>query len=196
MAPSFSKLEPPSAAALRLIASIVLSLLVKETLSQADCEVLIRAIPILAPVPPETSCCSHSSITCNGTRIIEIMDIEEILQGFLPEDINLLDQLEKLFLINSGLKTEIPENITLLPKLRELVFEFTDVEGSLPSTLGRLTSLTEIRTYGNYMKGNIPESICDLPNIQFIYFGMSLQVFIYFKDITSSQDKFPRVLEI
>jgi hypothetical protein len=173
MAPRFSKLNPPSAAALRALAFLILALMAKGTLAQADCEVLIRTIPILTPVLPETSCCSHSSIVCVGDRITEIMDIEEILQGVIPDDINLLDELVKFHMINSALKSEIPENITLLPKLRELVFEFTDIEGSLPTTLGRLTELVEIRTYGNYMKGTLPESICDLPNVQYIYFGMT-----------------------
>ena len=113
---------------------------------------------------------------------------------YLPDEIELLSSLEKLYLygngINASLDDMLPTTLAELTNLRTLRMDFNflqgtiptsigmltsleildlgdnAISGTIPSELGMLTSLTELNLYRNFLTGSLPSEIGKLTSLK------------------------------
>ena len=102
----------------------------------------------------ENSCVSRLSSINNG------------LQGYIPDEIGDLTELESLELNNNGLTGSIPAEIGNLSKLVFLGLYNNQLSGSIPSSIGNLTELQFADLYRNQLTSSIPTEIGNLTKLR------------------------------
>ena len=110
-----------------------------------------------------------SGIKCgvNG-RVVEVDLHNTELLGFLPDDISMLDELQRLYLWSNQLYGKLPVSLGNLKYLTDLVLEENSFDGTIPPELGRLSQLTYLGLSYNKLVGAIPSSIGNLTKLSLL----------------------------
>lgn len=108
--------------------------------------------------------CLWFGIDCgNGDNVLEIVLLNNNLNGFIPGELAALVNLERLDLDQNDLLTEtIPGSLGLLATLRELSLEQDSIAGILPLNLFNARSLERLFLSDNEIEGEIPTQIANL----------------------------------
>ena len=91
------------------------------------------------------------------------------LTGDIPESIGYLGNLEWIDLSNNQLTGGIPENIGNIGNLERLYLNNNQLAGDIPESIGYLGNLERLSLNNNQLTGDIPESIGNLANLQWLY---------------------------
>mmetsp|Transcript_1760 Transcript_1760/g.2456 ORF Transcript_1760/g.2456 Transcript_1760/m.2456 type:complete len:740 (+) Transcript_1760:66-2285(+) len=131
-----------------------------------------------------------------GFRVVKVLNLTESgLQGPLPKQLLLLQDLEDLILPDNQISGAIPDELGYMDKLKTIQLERNKLTGTLPSSLRELQSLVSLDLHKNTLKGTIsndffqgwasieslglfeneftgtiPENIEDLKNLEYLYF--------------------------
>jgi len=107
--------------------------------------------------------CDWFGITCNNDQCVtEITFESNNVEGFIPPELEQLDNLEVLSLEQGGLARSIPSNLGTLSNLRILDLDFNQITGSIPEEIYSLTSLQQLDLNTNKLIGTISTSIGNL----------------------------------
>ena len=142
-----------------------------------DCEVLLRARPVLAgSVPaalnwsPERPITEWAGVRVDGTpprvRGLELGGYDtRTANGRIPAILGQLTQLRELaFLGNLG--GTLPSELGELTNLRELRLAGSSLHGPIPPELGRLAQLEHLALRSAFLSGPIPPELGRLTNLQ------------------------------
>ena len=84
------------------------------------------------------------------------------LNGVLPPELGVLDELQRLVLRDIAIKGEIPGELGRLERLHTLVIFESTITGPIPPSLGNLRNLTGLYLNDNQLTGEIPSSLGNL----------------------------------
>ncbi len=109
--------------------------------------------------------------TWQGVEIInnQVVGIElgfNNLQGYLPETISNLENLQYLKLFFNQLTGELPGGIGLLKKLKVLDLNSNFMVGKIPNEIGELSQLEELLLSSNNFTGILPDSLSQLTQLK------------------------------
>jgi len=90
------------------------------------------------------------------------------LEGSIPPEIGMLNNLEFLWLSGSGVSGSIPPEIGLLNNLTTLVLDYNKLSGFIPPEIGNLTNLVELHLSENMLSGEIPTEIGNLYKLKYL----------------------------
>ncbi|KAK1436662.1 hypothetical protein QVD17_02444 [Tagetes erecta] len=113
-------------------------------------------------------CGDWVGITCNNSRVTQIVLTSAGLTGGLPGDIGQLTELEYLDLSYNDLGGTLTTEITKLVKLTNLILIGCNLIGTIPSNIGNLASLTDLSLNNNRFTGTIPASVGKLNNLYWL----------------------------
>lgn len=102
-------------------------------------------------------------------RALSINLTDNNLNGFIPEEIGLISNLEYLLLGNNKLTGKIPDSICQLIHLNIIDLDHNELEGYIPSDIGLLKKLVTFNVTDNHLNGSIPQSIGKLVNLETFY---------------------------
>ena len=111
----------------------------------------------------------------------ECYNIEETIEldlsstdvnGMIPPEIGDLVNLERVYLIGSGLFGEIPSEIGNLINIKDIRLYGNELTGNIPLEIGNLVNLEILWISSNQLTGNIPPEIGNLINL--FYLNLSL----------------------
>ncbi|KAH8969335.1 hypothetical protein BDL97_02G028300 [Sphagnum fallax] len=108
-------------------------------------------------------------IECNNDIIPRVITVDLLnynLMGILPEALNNLTALTKLWLNNNSLRGPIP-NLSALTNLQSLRLEDNILTGDIPTWLTSLPSLRELLLSNNSLAGPIPPALLKNTNLTF-----------------------------
>ena len=89
------------------------------------------------------------------------------LHGTIPTDIGWIPNLEEInFAQGFSLEGNLPPQIRLLENLKVLSLQGNRLSGSLPFQLVSLSSLEHVRMDNNLLTGGLPKKWCALTNLQ------------------------------
>ena len=112
------------------------------------------------PWKNRTTVCSRKYITCNTRGNVVILDLHNLgLTGIIPPEINMLKELESLYLFSNELYGRLPNEIGSLKYLKDLMVSENLFEGPLPVDIGNLSRLTYLGFSYNKLTGQLPSSI-------------------------------------
>ena len=148
----------------------------------SDCEVLLRARPVLAgSVPgalnwsPERPITEWDGVVVDGTppRVLTLMLPAYRANGRIPPDLHGLSQLRELDLSHLYLGGELPPELGQLAHLRVLRLAVSYIHGPIPPELGRLAQLEELTFWHTYLSGSIPSELAGLRRLRSLSFAYS-----------------------
>ncbi len=116
------------------------------------------------------------------------------LNGRIPDELSLLDELVVLHLGDNRLEGSIPPELGALAKLRTLKLENNGLTGAIPEEFGALRQLARLLLGGNELVGPIPGQIDTLANLEVLSLeGNSLTGSIPGPIGTAQTDGLPRL---
>ena len=148
----------------------------------SDCEVLLRARPVLAgSVPgalnwsPERPIAEWDGVVVGGTppRVVELTLPASRANGRIPPDLHGLSQLRELDLSHLYLGGELPPELGELKNLRVLRLAVSYIHGPIPPELGRLAQLEELSLWDTYLSGPIPAELGGMRQLKSLGLGRS-----------------------
>ncbi len=102
--------------------------------------------------------CNSRYITCDQQGRIEGLDFQFAnLNGYIPEEINQLVDLEYINLTFNYLDGVIPNGLSQMPKLEELSIRGNFLEGPLPKDISQLSKTVDIDLTQNTFKNADPK---------------------------------------
>jgi hypothetical protein len=97
---------------------------------------------------------------CNSSGTFTTLELEQNqLFGFLPTEIELLTDLNRVKLTKNTVRGSIPSEIENLDFLSFLDLSENEFGGTIPSTLSNMSALRHLDLYGNVFVGVIPQSL-------------------------------------
>lgn len=93
------------------------------------------------------------------------------LTGTIPTQIQLLSDLETLFLRGNEFNSEIPSEIGSLSKLKTLYLSDSEFTGNIPTELRQLKNLESLNLRRNNLIGNIPPELSELESLEYLDLG-------------------------
>ena len=108
--------------------------------------------------------CHHwTRIGCNddNTIITNLHLNHANLTGTIPNEISLLQNIQRLELYSNNIHGSIPPSLGKM-KLQYLYFHHTNISGSVPKALGELTHLQELLLDHTSLVGSVPDGVCAL----------------------------------
>jgi len=114
--------------------------------------------------------CEWYGLDCNNDYdVIEIDMHDNNLQGSIPSDLGLLNNLEYLRLSYNSLTGSIPSELGLLFNLYWLYLDRNSLTGFIPSELRLLANLEYLHLYSNSLTGSIPSELGLLTKLYWLY---------------------------
>lgn len=102
---------------------------------------------------------SWHGVHLQGDRVSAINMYDNGLNGYLPQDLEQLTQLQALEIWSSSLSGGIPEIFGQMPEFYQITLEECGLTGEIPSSLGNCPNLGRINLDNNNLTGSIPSSI-------------------------------------
>ncbi|KAJ3317770.1 hypothetical protein HDV06_001253 [Boothiomyces sp. JEL0866] len=105
--------------------------------AQTDCQTFAKSIfPALSKSQSSTSCCAYSQVTCDTqkNRILKLTLSNMDLDGYIPDTVSQLANIQTLDLSHNSLSGTVPSSILSIDKLSALDVSFNQL------TVGNLTS--------------------------------------------------------
>ncbi|XP_078152060.1 leucine-rich repeat receptor protein kinase HPCA1-like [Carex rostrata] len=139
-----------------------------------DVAILKKLMKQWKNVPPnwknQDPCGDHwEGITCENSRVTQLVLFSMDLQGTLSEEIGNLKQLRILDLSsNKKLKGKLPGTLIDLVNLTSLKLVNCSFSGEIPEALGNLVNLTYLALNANNFTGKIPPSLGKLVNLTWL----------------------------
>ena len=113
----------------------------------------------------------HGVTTDVNGRVAELRLHDNQLRGPIPPELELLANLNLLFLNGNALHGEIPPELGQLRFLRELRLAANQLQGPIPAEFGRLFDLQLLHLGENQMSGEIPPGLGDLEMLTYLLLG-------------------------
>ena len=144
----------------------------------SDCDVLLRAQPVLAgSVPgalnwsPERPIAEWYGVVVGGTppRVQGLSLDHPHTNGRVPPELVGLTELRELKL-GGSLGGELPPALVELANLRVLHMLGSYIHGPIPTELGRLVQLEELTFLHTYLSGSIPPELAGLRRLRSLFF--------------------------
>ncbi len=111
-------------------------------------------------------------ITTNANgRVSKIILEWNDLNGTLPPEIGLLEELVEINFRYNSISGAIPNELYDLTNLQKINFSSNDLSGTISDSIGNLTQLTRFEFWSNQLSGNIPESIGNLTKLNVLDIG-------------------------
>lgn len=141
--------------------------------------------------------CSWNGVQCSGPgkdRVTSITLSNSQLQGSIPADLGLIQNLQFLDLSNNSLNGSIPFSLFNATNLRFLDLSSNSFSGQLPENMFALQNLQVLNLSDNALAGKLPDSVTNLKNLTTIsaknnYLSNSLPsgfVFVQSLDLSSN----------
>ncbi len=115
-----------------------------------------------------SSHCYWKGIVCNkneGVRYINLANNN--LVGTIPEELALLEQLERLDLSSNDLRGTIPDALWSLANLTELSLGHNkNLGGTISTAIGRATKLHSLSLWSCTIQGTLPLALEQLPSLE------------------------------
>ena len=144
-----------------------------------DCEVLLRAQPVLAgSVPaalnwsPERPIAEWDGVVVGGTppRVQELSLGRTHINGRVSPELDGLTELRELKL-GGSLGGELPRALAELANLRTLHLHGSYIHGPIPAEVGQLEHLEDLGFYSTFISGTIPPELAGLRRLRSLSFG-------------------------
>mmetsp|Transcript_19175 Transcript_19175/g.53419 ORF Transcript_19175/g.53419 Transcript_19175/m.53419 type:complete len:949 (+) Transcript_19175:141-2987(+) len=115
----------------------------------------------------EFHACSWYGIACSVDNLVtDLMLDYNGLNGTIPSDISLLENLILISVDTNSLRGKIPTQIGQLENLSTLFMQANFLTGSLPSEFGSLTNLNTLDLRANELNGPIREEMYSMHNLK------------------------------
>ncbi|KAL6196105.1 hypothetical protein ACLB2K_031720 [Fragaria x ananassa] len=134
-------------------------------------KILMQEWDIRPPSWKGSDPCAHGweGIDCTSSHVTSIKLAGMDLKGHLPDDIQLLSEIETLDLsLNKELTGPIPTSIGNLTKLVNLNLAGCSFYGPIPQTIGSLKHLYYLDLNNNNLSGQIPSSVGNLSELNYL----------------------------
>jgi Leucine-rich repeat (LRR) protein len=105
-------------------------------------------------------------VSLKSGQVLNIVLINNNLDGTLPEAIGSFANLEYLTLNNNNLRGKIPSSIGQLKKLNRLHLDTNQLSDAIPPEMGDLEDLVHLDLSTNALSGSIPGSLGKLKNLE------------------------------
>ena len=106
---------------------------------------------------------------------VSIIDLSEnMLDGFLPEELAFLSHLQELHLQSNNLKDMIFRHFSKLQNLRILNLHKNQFTGEIPEDIGTMSQLSTLILSDNKLSGTLPDSISNLSNLSNLHLSNNL----------------------
>jgi hypothetical protein len=108
----------------------------------------------------ENSECKYPGISCNGLGVVTtIAMVENGLEGTLPPELSLLDELEFIDFSDNKISGAIPPQLAALDSLESLLLQNNNLEASVPAQVCELRE-GELKEFKTDCDGADPKVLC------------------------------------
>jgi Leucine Rich Repeat len=114
--------------------------------------------------------CDWTGVFCNGSTIINVYLPLMNMQGSIPADIGLWENLVILDFSRNSIAGTLPDTISRMTKLTHFDVSNNQLTGSLPDSLGSMTSLLLFTVANNNLKGTLPSAYGEWRNVEIVNF--------------------------
>jgi len=144
-----------------------------------DCSIMKKVVnylgeDMITKYGSTTDCCSFSGITCDGSKQITEIKIENIDlfgsdEAAAMNELSNLKSLTTLSFTNFLLSKGFPKNIGKIKSLKTLIFNRNSYYGSsIPDEIGDLINLEHLDLTDNNLSGKIPDTIGNLKKLRIL----------------------------
>jgi hypothetical protein len=113
-----------------------------------------------------TSECEWHGCRCSEEQRVQQLSVRDYdLFGYIPPEIELLDQLVSFDGGNTSVYGQLPTEIAVLTRLTDLRVDQTRLSGTIPTEVGFLTSLEILHLQSADITGAIPSELAALTNL-------------------------------
>jgi len=113
---------------------------------------------------PMVDVCEWEGVDCTNEGKVQILDVGGFMEsGTVPAELAILgESLEELYMQKNGLEGPLPIQLSLLNNLEVLSVNENKLSGDIPLEFGELQSLQTLRVHSNQFDGSVPDEICGL----------------------------------
>jgi len=120
----------------------------------------------------ELGICDWDGVVCNAMGMLQILDLSNNnLEGTLPPEISLLENMLQFFAARNNIEGAIPEGLFLNENLVNVDLSFNTLTGPVPPTVGEALELRELSLNSNLLSGRITQRLADAELLEYLNLG-------------------------